>query len=140
MQQIHASRSLSPTLKTLTTMHTVPIMNHDAPIYDDPVDQIEPLPDERGDLAGALVRIVVWQVAGGEPKKVAARTLLLATALQLNARNTTYAGIAANTGITRAGVQLMAIELEEQFGIKTLNARKEATRTKCSKAQKLLQR
>jgi len=120
--------------------HHYQIRESDACTPHHPVDDMEPLPDTRGDLAEALVRVVVWQISGGSVNKVAARTMLLATALQIGANALTYEDIAQSTGITRGGVQLMARELEDQFGIKTHNARKQETRKRCSKAQKSRQR
>lgn len=120
--------------------HHYQIRDDDASTTHHPVDDMEPLPDSRGDLADALVRVVVWQISGGSSNKIAARTMLLATALHVGMRDLTYEDIASATGITRAGVQLMARELEDQFGIKTHNARKQETRTRCSRAQKLRQR
>ena len=113
-----------------------PIRDDDAATSHHPVDDMEPAPDTRGDLAEALVRVVVWQISGGSPNKIAARTMLLATALRLGTNALTYEDIAQATGITRGGVQLMAKELEDQFGIKTHNARTEGTRKRCRIAQK----
>jgi len=117
-----------------------PIRDDDAAVDHHPVDDIEPEADTRGDLAEVLVRVVVWQISGGSPNKIAARTMLLATALRIGTNDLTYEDIAQATGVTRGGVQLMARELEDQFGIKTNNARPERTRTRCSKAQKLRQK
>ncbi len=113
-----------------------PIRDDDAAIDHHPVDDIEPQEDSRGDLAEALVRVVVWQISGGSANKIAARTLLLATAVDVGANDLTYEDIAQATGVSRGGVQLMARELENQFGIRTRNARKEETRTRCRIAQK----
>jgi len=120
--------------------HHYQIRDDDAAVIDDPVDHMEPAPDERGDLADALVRVVVWQISGGSANKIAARTMLLATALHVGINSLTYEDIASATGVTRAGVQLMARELEDQFGIKTHNARKQETRTRCRIAQQSRQK
>lgn len=116
------------------------IRDDDAATSHHPVDDMEPIDDTRGDLADALVRVVVWQISGGSISKIAARTMLLATALDIGANNLTYEDIASACGITRGGVQLMAIEIEDQFGIKTRNSRKQETRTRCKIAQKSRQR
>jgi len=120
--------------------HHYQIRDDDAAVTDDPVDHMEPEADARGDLADALVRVVVWQISGGSANKIAARTMLLATALHIGANALTYEDIAQATGVTRGGVQLMAKELEDQFGIKTHNARKQETRTRCRIAQKSRQK
>ena len=116
------------------------INENDAPIHMHPVDTMEPLKDERRDLSEVLVRVVAWLITGGKLNHIAARNMILATALQIGQDSQSYQDIAVITGLTRSGVQLMAKEFEGQFGIKTYNSRNERNRSKCQKAQKSRQK
>ena len=100
-----------------------------------PAEIIEPVETTHHDLSGALLRIVIWQISGISIESIAARTLVLSETLSLNIRPLTWAEIAEHTGLTRAAVQLMAKELEDQFSLKSHNARNETTRKKCKQAQ-----
>jgi hypothetical protein len=120
--------------------HTYELRDSDAAVIDDPVDHMEPIEDERGGLADALVRIVAWQLTGPQVNKIGARAMVLATALGIGAKSMTWEDIARASGVTRSAVSLMAMELEDQFGLKSTNTRTERTRKRCKIAQKSLQK
>ena len=120
--------------------HTHELRDSDAAVIDDPVDHMEPIEDERGGLADALVRIVAWQLTGPQVNKIGARAMVLATALGIGAKSMTWEDIARASGVTRSAVSLMAMELEDQFGLKSTNTRTERTRKRCKIAQKSLQK
>lgn len=105
-----------------------------------PVDHIEPIEDERTKFADAQCRLVVWLMTSATPASMAARVMVLATALNLTVGTVTEADIASACGITRSAVSLISIELEDQFGIKSYNLRPEGNRIKCSKAQKSIRK
>ena len=120
--------------------HAHELRDSDAAVIDDPVDHMEPIEDERGGLADALVRIVAWQLTGPQVNKIGARAMVLATALGIGAKSMTWEDIARASGVTRSAVSLMAMELEDQFGLKSTNTRTERTRKRCKIAQKSLQK
>jgi len=120
--------------------HTHELRDSDAAVIDDPVDHMEPIEDERGGLADALVRIVAWQLTGPQVNKIGARAMVLATALGIGAKSMTWEDIARASGVTRSAVSLMAMELEDQFGLKSTNTRTERTRKRCKIAQKSLEK
>jgi len=120
--------------------HAYELRDSDAAVIDDPVDHMEPIEDERGGLADALVRIVAWQLTGPQVNKIGARAMVLATALGIGAKSMTWEDIARASGVTRSAVSLMAMELEDQFGLKSTNTRTERTRKRCKIAQKSLQK
>jgi hypothetical protein len=120
--------------------HAYELRGSDAAVIDDPVDHMEPIEDERGGLADALVRIVAWQLTGPQVNKIGARAMVLATALGIGAKSMTWEDIARASGVTRSAVSLMAMELEDQFGLKSTNTRTERTRKRCKIAQKSLQK
>ena len=120
--------------------HTHELRDSDAAVIDDPVDHMEPIEDERGGLADALVRIVAWQLTGPQVNKIGARAMVLATALGIGAKSMTWEDIAIASGVTRSAVSLMAMELEDQFGLKSTNTRTERTRKRCKIAQKSLEK
>lgn len=108
-------------------------------VYDDPVDKIEPEPPHpKADLAAVMHRLIVWQLLGGQPKRIGARTLVLAQSLDvdLGEQLQTEADIARATGLTRAAVSLIANELRDQFGLINRNNRTERNRKRCKQAQK----
>ena len=101
-----------------------------------PVDFIEPESDARMGFAEAQCRLIVWLMTNGDPQKMGARVMVLATALQLTKDTVNDSDIAKACGVSRSAVSLMCIELEQQFGIKSYNLRPEGTRARCRKAQK----
>ena len=108
-------------------------------VYDDPVDKIEPEPPHpKADLAAVMHRLIVWQLLGGEPKRIGARTLVLAQSLgvDLGKALQTEADIARATGLTRSAVSLIVNELRDQFGLINKNNRTERNRQRCKQAQK----
>jgi hypothetical protein len=111
------------------------IKHFDQPIFHHPVDDIEPIESPQSALAEALVRIVIWQTTGISAGGIAARTLVLSESLSLNPKALTWAEIAEHTGITRQAVDLMARELEDQFKLRSNNARNDTTRERCKLAQ-----
>lgn len=117
-------------------MHAYQIREDDAIDDRHPVEHIEPVEDLQTKFAEAQCRLVVWMMSDGTPDRIAARVLILATALNLTINTTTESDIARTCGITRSAVSLMAIELDQQFGIKSYNLRPEGSRERCRKAQK----
>ena len=111
------------------------IQDYDAPYYHHPVEDIEPEEAPHSELAESLVRLVVWQINGTSIGSIAARTLVLAECLLLGEKSLSWAEIAEHTGMTRAAIQLMAKELEDQFLIRSHNSRTDQTRERCRIAQ-----
>lgn len=117
--------------------HAYPLRDDDAAVDDHPVDHMEPIEDERGGLADALVRIVLWMHSSREAPNVGARAMVLAIALNLDIENVaSYASIARSAGLTREAVRLMAKELEIEFGLRSNNSRTDATRRRCKEARR----
>jgi len=116
---------------------TYSLRDADAAVEDHPVDHMEPLPDERGDLADALVRVVLWMHSSKEAANVGARAMVLAVALNLDLEHVaSYASIARSAGLTREAVRLMAKELETEFGLRSTNSRTDQTRRRCRDSRK----
>lgn len=111
------------------------IQNYDAPYNHHPVEDIEPDEIEQSKLGESLVRVIIWVISGVSTNGIAARALVLSECLGLNSQALTWAEVADNTELTRSAVQLMAKELEEQFGLRSANARNNETREKCKQAQ-----
>ena len=117
-------------------MHPYQIRDNDAATHHHPVDDIEPLPDTRGDLAEALVRVVIWMHSSKEAVNIGARGMVLATALNLQLENvSSYADIARASGLSREAIRLMAKELESKFGLRSSNSRSNETRRRCKVAR-----
>ena len=111
------------------------IQDYDAPYEHHPVDDIEPIEAPRSELAESLVRLVVWQINATSVNSIAARTIVLSQCLLLGEKSLSWAEIAEYTGMTRAAIQLMAKELEDQFLIRSHNSRTDQTRERCRIAQ-----
>lgn len=106
-------------------------------ITDDPVDHMEPLPESKqSELAGLMYRMIVWICIGGTPNKIAARVMVLATALNISLGKSivTQADIGRACDVSREAVSLMSNELRDQFGLTTYNNRSEENRNRCRKA------
>lgn len=118
-------------------MSRVELLECDLAYDDHPVDKIEPiqeLNDERlAELSSALVEILHWMTKRKSMKNVAARALVLASALQV--RSNTFAEIGRATGISREGVRLMAREVEKKFGVRSCNNRGDETRRRCRESR-----
>jgi len=113
-------------------MRTVPIRETDALDYRHPVDYIEPEIQERSEQADALLAVVFWMMRTGTTAKVqvpahmGARVWVLAVALGVESLS--WAEIGRRCGLSREGVRLMAKELENEFGLRSINARTDQAR------------
>ena len=112
-------------------MNHYQIRDSDAATYHHPVDDMEPIEDPRHELAESWVRVAAWF---GQSKD--AKVLILQCGLGILPGTVKYEDIAKISGLTRSAIQLIAKELEEQFGLSTYNRRTERNRQRCRTAQK----
>ena len=119
-------------------MRTYPyIEGKDVAVYDDPVDHMEPIQRPEHVVADIITRLMVFQLQGGETKRIAARTMVLAQTLGIDCGDdiVTNADIAKACGVTRAAVSLMSNELRDQLGLISHNNRSEQNRKNCRNAK-----
>ena len=114
-------------------MSHYPIRESDAIDDRHPVEHIEPEECPRSKTAEALMRIMFWFNRSTIPSHIGARVMVLSVALGID--DSTWADIARECGITREAVRLMAKEIEDEFNLRTANARTDTTRRNCAKAR-----
>jgi len=113
-----------------------PIRDDDAAVIDDPVDHMEPAPDERGDLADAL-RVLCFWLYSGHDKNKNSRLLTLMLHLGLECDADSYEDVAQICDMTRSNVQLQGKQLERQFGLRYVRSRRDSTRRANARAAAL---
>lgn len=107
--------------------HHYQIRDDDAATEHHPVDDMEPQPDERGDLADAL-RIVCFWLYSGRDRNGNSRLLTLMLHLGLECDAESYEDVARLCDMTRSNVQLQGKQLEKQFGLRWNRSRRDSTR------------
>lgn len=120
-------------------MNTYPYIDgKDVAIYDDPVDHMEPIENPEYAVADIITRLMVFQLQGGDSKRIAARTMVLAQTVGIDVGNgiVTNADIAKACGITRSAVSLMSNELRDQLGLISHNNRSQQNRKNCRNAKR----
>ena len=98
-----------------------------------PVDFIEPIEQQPSREAEALLKIIIWMTKVDIPTHIAARVKTLS--VSLGADSSTWADIARECDVTREAVRLMSKDLEEMFGLRSCNARSDATREQCKQSR-----
>ena len=114
-------------------MRTYQIREDDAIDDRHPVEHIEPVESETSEAAHAIMRLVFWFNKSTVPSHVGARVLVLSVALGIDDR--TWADIARECDVTREAIRLMAKELENEFNLRSCNARTDSTRRACKRAR-----
>lgn len=114
-------------------MRTYQIREDDAIDDRHPVEHIEPVESETSEAAHAMMRLVFWFNKSTVPAHVGARVLVLSVALGIDDR--TWADIARECDVTREAIRLMAKELENEFNLRSCNARTDSTRRACKRAR-----
>lgn len=99
-----------------------------------PVDFIEPIESSTSREAEALLHVLLWVNKVDTPSHIAARVKTLL--VSLGADDSTWVKIAEDCEITREAVRLMSKELEQQFGLRSCNARTDQARASCKRARK----
>tara|TARA_R110001606_G_scaffold304213_1_gene451473 strand:- start:111 stop:491 length:381 start_codon:yes stop_codon:yes gene_type:complete len=120
-------------------MNTYPYIDgKDVAIYDDPVDHMEPIVRPEQAVADIITRLMVFQLQGGDTKRIAARTMVLAQTLGIDVGDdiVTNADIAKACSVTRSAVSLMSNELRDQLGLISHNNRSEQNRKNCKNAKR----
>ena len=118
-------------------MHHFKIREGDAIDDRHPVDHIEPIETETSKAAGAMMRLLFWFNKSTVPSHIGARVLVLSVALGIDDR--TWASIANECGVTREAVRLMAKEVEDEFNLRSCNARQKARKPKAKADQQTLE-
>jgi len=120
-------------------MKTYPyIEGKDLAVYDNPVDHMEPIVQPAQAVADIITRLMVFQLQGGDTKRIAARTMVLAQTLGIDVGDdiVTNADIAKACKVTRSAVSLMSNELRDQLGLISHNNRSEQNRKNCKNAKR----
>ena len=120
-------------------MRTYPyIEGMEMAVYDDPVDHMEPIERPEHAVADIITRLMVFQLQGGDTKRIAARTMVLAQTVGVEVGDdiVTNTDIAKACGVTRAAVSLMSNELRDQLGLISHNNRSEQNRKNCRNAKR----
>ena len=121
-------------------MKTRPINESD--LIDDrhPVEYIEPLEQSVASKQSEIIMAIIhWMLKQDTtpkeeiPLHIAARVMVLSVALNID--STSYACIGRATGLTREAIRLMARELEDDFGLRSSNARSDDARRAAKRAR-----